>query len=65
MKKILSGLILLLCCPYGFAANGDGATHMSNLSFGPLTVAAANNHSGYNIFEALSNTTGTYPVRCL
>ncbi|HHZ5764620.1 TPA: hypothetical protein ACWKQO_004747, partial [Escherichia coli] len=24
MKKILSGLILLLCCPYGFAANGDG-----------------------------------------
>ncbi|EFA2467469.1 fimbrial protein, partial [Escherichia coli] len=44
MKKILSGLILLLCCPYGFAANGDGATHMSNLSFGPLTVAAANNH---------------------
>lgn len=71
MKKILSGLILLLCCPYGFAANGDGvcfnsdgATHMSNLSFGPLTVAAANNHSGYNIFEALSNTTGTYPVRC-
>ncbi len=63
MKKILSGLILLLCCPYGFAANGDGATHMSNLSFGPLTVAAANN-SGYNIFEALSNTTGTYPVRC-
>ncbi len=70
MKKILSGLILLLCCPYGFAANGDGvcfnsdgATHMSNLSFGPLTVAAANNHSGY-IFRGTEQHDWTYPVRC-
>lgn len=71
MKKLLSGLVLLFFSQYCFAINGDGvcsnsdgSTHMSNLSFGPLTVAAANNHSGYNIFEALTNTTGTYPVRC-
>ncbi|EBX6018194.1 fimbrial protein [Salmonella enterica subsp. enterica serovar Portland] len=71
MKKLLSGLLLLLCSQSCFAINGDGVCvnrdsgiHMLNLTFGPLTVAAANNHAGYNIFEALTNTTATYPVRC-
>ncbi|ALR78764.1 fimbrial protein [[Enterobacter] lignolyticus] len=70
MKKILSGLIMLFFCYNCFAAgdgvchNSDGSTHMLNLAFGPITVSSANNQTGYTVVDALTNTTGTYPVRC-